>query len=60
MPDITPRQAGEALPKVEVTKEMLDAAMRRLQAYDRAWEYVDREMMHEILCAALSGIERTT
>jgi hypothetical protein len=46
---------GGGAPEIEITSEMVDAAMRRLWQYPVASEYVDRDMMTEILRAALSG-----
>jgi hypothetical protein len=39
--------------EIEVPPEMIDAAMKHLWGYKVAWEYVDRDMMTEILRAAL-------
>lgn len=48
-------EAGEPdRPAIELSDEMIDAAMGRLQAFDRAWEHIDRDMMKEILLAAFS------
>ena len=51
---------GEDGKRTVVTDEMLDAAMKQLWTYDDASDYIDRDMMREILEAAFSGVERTT
>jgi hypothetical protein len=38
-----------------ISAEMIEAAMKQLGTYEVASEYVDREMMREILRAALSS-----
>ena len=40
-------------PEVEITPEMIEAAMQALWRYSVASEYVDRYMMKEFLWAAL-------
>ena len=51
---------GEDRKEIEVTPEMIEAAMEKLQEYDRAWEYIDRDMMAGILRAALSRVQRAS
>jgi hypothetical protein len=42
----------------EMPAEALEAAMAQLRLYEVASEYIDRDMMREILRAALSRIKR--
>jgi hypothetical protein len=48
-------EAGAPEHEIEVTPEMVERAMRKLWTYSDVSEYIDRDMMQEILRAALKG-----
>lgn len=47
--------------EIEITPEMIEAAMVPMRSMSNyAWEYVDEEIVREMLRAALSRLKRAT